>query len=44
MTKSFVKVVEKLFDLHIVDSIPPSKRAILKNYTMSYPAIESDVL
>ena len=38
------KVVEKLFELPIVDSIRPSKRSILKIYTIFSPETESDVL
>ena len=40
----FAKVVEKLFELPIVDSIRPSKRSILKIYTMFSPETERDVL
>lgn len=42
--QNFVNSVEKLFDLHIMDSICPSKCFILKNYKMFHPEIESDVL
>ena len=43
MTKP-LKTAEKLFELHIFDSICPSNCAILKNCTMFYPEIQSDVL
>ena len=42
--KWLVKTVEKLFKLHVVDGIYPSKRSILKNYSMFYSEIENNVL
>ena len=36
MTKKLVKTVEKLFQLHIVNDIHPSKGDILKNNAIYY--------
>ena len=36
MTKKLVKTVEKLFQLHIVNDIHPSKGDILKNDAIYY--------
>ena len=36
MTNDSLKTAEKAFRLHVVDGIHPSKRSILKNYSMLY--------
>ena len=44
MTNDLLGIVEKLFKLHVMDSIHSSKRSILKICSMFYFEIENNVL
>ena len=44
MTNDYLKTVEKLFKLHIVNGIHPLKDSILKSYSMFYSGIKNNVL
>ena len=44
MANYSLETVEKLFKLHEMDSIHPSKHSILKNRSIFYSEIENNVL